>query len=574
MTASNVFLSLVPFLFVSVLSLRLYTAQTVETAISHTNQIARQVSGSMDLYVGGLENTMEFLSNKLLNSMEQSGDNVWDDPNFEDTLDEIAFAYPEIAGVLIASEKDEYISTGMTRISRDPFFSEPWYVEAAKSREGVILISDLAGRNITTNKGYSVDDVFSLAKGVFSPEDGHCVCVIMVDVKHNIINDSINRVPNGEQGFVFIIDEQGNVVYTPPNQITYRIPIDSIRRNEGDSFEMYANGSWQVCPYESDYTHWLTVGVFSNTEIMNGVNKIFILFTAGMLLIVVLLVFVSFRVSKTLTDPILSLRALMQAVELGNLDVRFPAGRLDELGDLGNSFNHMVSQMDQLIKRVKEEHQQRQNAEMRILREQIKPHFLYNTLDSVNWMARECGAADIVRLVDALTNMFRIGLSAGKDIIPLSDEIEHVSNYLYIQKIRYKDKLDYQINVDPDTHKCDVPKLILQPLVENAIYHGIKEKRGGGSIQIDCLKHEDCVEITILDDGAGMDAETLNRLRRKLSEDSGDKSGFGLYYIDQRMAQVFGAQYELSVESELGKGTTVTMRLPCRAPDNSPYKQA
>lgn len=226
------------------------------------------------------------------------------------------------------------------------------------------------------------------------------------------------------------------------------------------------------------------MGVFSLDEVMSCVNTIVYILLACVIISLVLVVIVSFQLTRTLTNPIFKLKRLMRQAESGDLTVRFNGRNNDEIGELGQSFNHMFARIDDLIQMVYVEQKNKRTAEMKSLQEQIKPHFLYNTLDTISWMARDYEADDIVRLVDALTNMFRIGLSHGKDIISVKEEITHVSNYLYIQKIRYKDKLNYQIQVDESLYSIEVPKLILQPLVENAIYHGIKAKRGGGTIYI------------------------------------------------------------------------------------------
>lgn len=179
-------------------------------------------------------------------------------------------------------------------------------------------------------------------------------------------------------------------------------------------------------------------------------------------------------------------------------------------------------------------------------------------------MARDYDAEDIVRLVDALTNMFRIGLSHGKDIITVKEEITHVSNYLYIQKIRYKDKLNYVIHVDESLYAVEVPKLILQPLVENAIYHGVKAKRGGGTITITGVPEGENLVFTVQDDGAGMLQEKVEELNRRMSERSvlDEKKSFGLFYIRERIQLCYGKGYGVHVESTLGEGTRVTITLP------------
>ena len=202
----------------------------------------------------------------------------------------------------------------------------------------------------------------------------------------------------------------------------------------------------------------------------------------------------------------IELRSLMKEAEEGNLGVRFEGRQEDEIGYLGKSFNTMIEEVQKLIDMVYREQQSKREAELKTLQEQIKPHFLYNTLDTIQWMAQEHGAQDIVKVVGALTSLFRIGLSRGKEMIRVSDEMEHVRSYLIIQKARYEDKFDFTLCTDDEALSCMVLKLTLQPLVENAIYHGIKERRGHGSIRVEALRRDGMLVLRVSDDGVGMSA--------------------------------------------------------------------
>ena len=478
-------------------------------------------------------------------------------------MENVANSHREVAGILIASKEDLYVSTGMSRISRDPFENEQWYREAVENPEEIQLISVVTGRNIVTNRSYSIDDVFSLAKAVQNPDTGEVLGVILLDIRHDIIQSSINGITIGEEGFVFVIDEEDNMVYTPVNEIVYRVNPKWFRSAEPMSVQI-GGGSYQIRSELSPYTGWRTVGVFSLDEVMSSVNTIVYILLACVIISLVLVVNVTFQMTRSLTNPIFKIKRLMRQAESGDLPVRIKGRNNDEIGELGQSFNHMIARIDDLIQMVYVEQKNKRTAEMKSLQEQIKPHFLYNTLDTISWMARDYEADDIVRLVDALTNMFRIGLSHGKDIISVKEEITHVSNYLYIQKIRYKDKLNYQIQVDESLYSIEVPKLILQPLVENAIYHGIKAKRGGGTIYITGEPVERNLLFTVRDDGAGMPQEKVDEINRRMSERSvlDEQKSFGLFYIRERIQLCYGEGYGVHVESTLGEGTRVTITLP------------
>lgn len=569
MLLSNIVVALIPFLMFSIVSGFVFLDHAQKTAEEHSVQLIHQVSNSMDVYVETIEKMVNYIQLELQDTpfftMESEGASGWDSETayIRSVLENVANSHREVAGIFIATKEDLYVSTGMSRISRDPFQNERWYREASENPEEIQLISVVTGRNIVTNRSYSIDDVFSLAKAVQDPETGEVLGVILLDIRHDIIQSSINGVTIGEKGFVFVMDQEDNIVYTPVNGIVYRVNPKWVKAMEPMSVQIQG-GSYQIRSELSPYTGWRTVGVFSMDEVMSSVNTIvYILFTC-VIISLVLVVIVSFKFSRTLTNPIFKLKRLMKQAESGDLTVRFNFQHNDEIGELGQSFNHMIARIDQLIQMVYVEQENKRTAEMKSLQEQIKPHFLYNTLDTISWMARDYDAEDIVRLVDALTNMFRIGLSHGKDIITVKEEITHVSNYLYIQKIRYKDKLNYVIHVDESLYAIEVPKLILQPLVENAIYHGVKAKRGGGTITITGVPEGENLVFTVQDDGAGMLQEKVEELNRRMSERSvlDEQKSFGLFYIRERIQLCYGKGYGVHVESTLGEGTRVTITLP------------
>ena len=568
MLLSNIVVALIPFLIFSIVSGFVFLDHAQKTAEEHSVQLIHQVSNSMDVYVETIEKMVNYIQLELQDTpfftMESEGASGWESETdyIRSVLENVANSHREVAGIFIATKEDLYVSTGMSRISRDPFQNERWYREASENPEEIQLISVVTGRNIVTNRSYSIDDVFSLAKAVQDPETGEVLGVILLDIRHDIIQSSINGVTIGEKGFVFVMDQEDNIVYTPVNGIVYRVNPKWVKAMEPMSVQIQG-GSYQIRSELSPYTGWRTVGVFSMDEVMSSVNTIvYILFTC-VIISLVLVVIVSFKFSRTLTNPIFKLKRLMKQAESGDLTVRFNFQHNDEIGELGQSFNHMIARIDQLIQMVYVEQENKRTAEMKSLQEQIKPHFLYNTLDTISWMARDYDAEDIVRLVDALTNMFRIGLSHGKDIITVKEEITHVSNYLYIQKIRYKDKLNYVIHVDESLYAIEVPKLILQPLVENAIYHGVKAKRGG-TITITGVPEGENLVFTVQDNGAGMPQEKVEELNRRMSERSvlDEQKSFGLFYIRERIQLCYGTGYGVHVESALGEGTRVTITLP------------
>lgn len=565
-----VFIALLPFVFFSLYLGSRFIKEIKNNAMEHTEQLVDQVGYTLDIYVESISKMMQLSCmnfDDLLESYVEEGEDGQTELiiEMENKLKDMLDTNKEIAGALIATKLDTYVSTGMSRVSKDPFTDEHWYQEALLHQGESRLISSGLGRNITTNTEYSADEVFCMVRAIKSGETGEVLGVLLLDIRHDMIKNSIDSVKIGRAGFVFIMDEKDNVVYAPTEPIIYRVNPKWLKGGQQDSFSVSIhNGVYQIAYKSSDFTGWRTIGIFPFQETMSSVASVSITLAIVIVLTTILIIIVSYFLTSAITDQILELRLLMNRAESGDLSVRFYPRYGDEVGELGEQFNQMLKRIQSLIDMVYREQKSKRNAELKSLQEQIKPHFLYNTLDTIGWMAREYNAMDIVHLLDALTNMFRVGLSQGKDFITVKEEIKHVSNYLYIQKVRYKDKMNYEIEVEASMEEFIVPKLILQPLVENAIYHGIKMKKGGGSIRITGRMKKECQIFSVTDNGSGMKPERLAELKTGLEDGvrNSNKNSFGLYYIAERIQLSYGKEYGLSLESEEGLYTRVTIRLP------------
>jgi len=271
-------------------------------------------------------------------------------------------------------------------------------------------------------------------------------------------------------------------------------------------------------------------------------------------------------ISDKLTFPIRDLKNKMKQAESGNLEVKAHSTNSDEIADLCHSFNVMLEKIKELLENSIKEHENLKKSELKAMQAQINPHFLYNTLDAIVWMTEANNKERVVDITKALSSFFRISLSKGRDWITIKDEIEHVSSYLTIQKMRYRDIMDFEINMSEEILEYKILKLTLQPLVENALYHGIKNKRGSGLIIVKGQRHgENRLLLEVIDNGNGMTEERLAAVFEVLSNDSLDiskESGFGLKNVNQRIKLYYGKQYGLTIESEYTKGTHVSIIIP------------
>ncbi len=272
--------------------------------------------------------------------------------------------------------------------------------------------------------------------------------------------------------------------------------------------------------------------------------------------------------SRSIYTPIKKLHDVTRTITRNDLQALVTSDNIDEITELGMSFNIMIGKIRELLESKIKEQENLKKAELRALQAQINPHFLYNTLDTIIWMSQSNKTDQVIEIVSALSKFFRISLSKGKDWITIAEEIERTRSYLTIQKMRYHDILDFKIEMDEAVADNTILKLILQPLVENALYHGIKNKRQGGTIQVRARqKGEDEILLEVEDDGIGFTPEKLSQLQAELDDDSGDirmESGFGIGNVNKRIRLYYGKPYGLTVRSEYNTGTCVTLVIPAK----------
>jgi two-component system sensor histidine kinase YesM len=280
-------------------------------------------------------------------------------------------------------------------------------------------------------------------------------------------------------------------------------------------------------------------------------------------------VFAAWLISASIYMPIEKLHDVTTTIAENDLRALVTSENANEITELGISFNIMIGRIRELLDSQAKEQENLQKAELKALQAQINPHFLYNTLDTIVWMAETNKTDQVIEIVRTLSRFFRIALSKGKDWIPIREEIEHVRSYLHIQKIRYRDILDYQIDVDDNILEGTILKLTLQPLAENALYHGIKNKRSGGTIWVRArMKDQNQVLLEVQDDGIGCTPYRLARIQERLDDKSYEISqedgGFGLANVNKRIKLYYGNQYGLSIESQYQEGTRVAVTIPLR----------
>ncbi|MGM9558142.1 MAG: cache domain-containing protein [Oscillospiraceae bacterium] len=537
-------------------------------AMDYTEQLVLRVNADIDLYVEYIKDISDFLvDNTAIISYLQAARNGALNSRVEDeATGQLAAAISirsEFSAIALASPTGDVIfgSPDAERNVNSDYMRADWYLDAvANPRE--VQVSSSRVENLIADR-YTW--VVSFSKAVTNAY-GEVLGVLLIDLNYNIIDSICAAIELGSRGYIFLLGSDGEILWHPQQDLIYaglksENVADIMAAGPGrlSSGAGSAAKQYVICPSED--TGWTAVGVVYTEELLQMQGAMIRSYAAiGACALIIALV-TAFLLSKSITQPIHALQHTMHQVEQGDLNVRCGVTAGNELGQLSDSFNHMIATTQALMDETARVAEQKRISEWRALQAQIQPHFLYNTLDSIIWMSHAGRNAEVVEMTSALASLLRRSIGTGSDTNTLAEELDHVKSYLTIQKMRYNEKLQYELDMDPQTADCLLPKLILQPLVENAIYHGIKVKQTGGTVRVESILEEERLLITVEDDGVGMTEEQIARIFEKKQSDA-ESTKIGVYNVNERLQYYFGSEASMRYYSTPGKRTMVMLVLP------------
>ena len=460
----------------------------------------------------------------------------------------------------------EAVPATRLRTGADPA-AEPWFEAALKKTENLHFSVPHVQRVFDAGEN-QYRWVISAARAVeitegSSTEQG----VLLIDIRYDSLEQLFDGITLGNGGYVYLLGADGELIYHPQSQLIYSGLEDenleaAAEYRDGIHREEYKGKGRAVTVKTVGYTGWKIVGAAALGGASLNALKTRILIVFIVAFVVFILAVINAYISTRITTPIKKLERSVNGIEAGNLETEVYVGGSYEIRHLGTSIRNMTTQIRHLMDDIVAEHESKRKNEFDVLQSQINPHFLYNTLDIIVWMIENEKQADAVKVVTALARFFRISLSRGKSIIPVRDELEHVRNYLMIQHMRFKNRFTYEIEADEDVMELASVKLILQPLVENAVYHGMEFMDGDGEIHIRVYRDGDDLYMKVSDNGLGMTKEQVEGMfMDKPHVKSGSGSGIGVRNVNERIRLYFGQEYGLSIESELDEGTVVTIHM-------------
>lgn len=466
---------------------------------------------------------------------------------------------------------------GVFQLEQNPLRNEH-LVYLSKHSDELLIIPPSSSSSLDRLDGftYQEQNIITIIAPIKQRVTHELIGFIIIDLNDQVIEQYYQNMTIGKTGFFFLADHDGNAVLLPdkPDHATSLINevIQHVQNSRG-SYTHSFNGNKHFIVYAtSEMTDWTVVGIAPLKEIISDANEIRTLIVISVLLSAIFAIALYMSLTQRIIRPLQILKNKMRKAADGYLEAKIKTNGQDEIADLSHSFNTMLENIKLLIDKSIWEQEQVKKAELRSLQAQINPHFLYNTLDSIIWMAESSQTKSVIKLVKAMSKFFRISLNKGKDWVSIKTELDHAHSYLTIQQMRYYDILSYEIDVAEELYPYPILAMTLQPLIENAIYHGIKNKREMGKIRVTGqFDHEQYILLTVEDNGVGMTLEQMQRVRDGLllsvenaSVEQEHQGGYGLFNVHQRIRLYFGEQYGIVLESTYGEGSKVSVKIPRR----------
>lgn len=551
-------------------SMKFTNTSIFENSSEYTHTIIQQMNQNIDSYIDYMENIAY-----LISSNEDVQDYLFDEEidnegryRILNQLQTILDSRSDIRNVGIISKNGRMlINDGSKSVNQDlDLNTQEWYATALEKPNGPILTSSHVQHIISGERPW----VITLSRGIRDRSgSGEKEGVFFIDLNYSAISELCDQSTVGTKGYAFILDAKGNIVYHPQQQQLYNelqtenislimdTDEDTVLTGTGNDGKLYSIS-------RSEKTGWTVVDCTNVKELLSKsrqAQSVYVL--TAIILVIVALLFSRFM-ARSITLPIQKLRDSMKKVQEGDFSVSdVVVDSKNEIGSLTKSFDVMTHRIHELMEQNVHEQEEKRKSELKALQSQINPHFLYNTLDSIIWMAEGKKNEEVVLMTASLARLLRQSISNEDEVVPIANEVEYARGYLTIQKMRYKDKLEFQIEVDSSILYIPLIKLVLQPIIENAIYHGLKYKESKGLLIVKGFMKDGNAVLQVIDDGVGMDEETLAHIydKHKVNYHS---NGVGVYNVQKRLKLYYGEDYGITYTSELGKGTTATITIPGR----------
>lgn len=531
------------------------------TVIKNNQELAEQINVSMSQYIHSMMRLLDTLYYDIIKNDEEHMDQMFQAmyDGYKDYVESIALFSRD--GALLQ------VMPALSAASSADVTTESWFTEAFERSENIHFSGPLVQDCFENNSNFpwviSISRFVQITNGSKITEG-----VLLINIKYSAFSEIFRNSDVSGERYAFLLDNTGQLIYHPRHALInsgfMETPPDYLATYKDGAYETVVGGEEAFCSIKTvGYTGWKIVSVISRKRVQRYGTRNTFLLLAVICQVLLFFMIVGYYLSWVLTKPIQNLEEDVKHISAGELDLKVHTSGSFEVYHLGRSIQKMAVKIQELMQAVIREQEAKRKSELDSLQAQITPHFLYNTLDIVVWMIEEDRKEDAAEIVTALARLLRISLSKGKNIITVADELEHVRNYLTIQSLRAKDQFTYRIEKDSGVDCLSVIKLIVQPIVENAIYHGMEGMYGDGEIVIHAYAQKDDLYISVKDNGMGMtkeQAEALLDYTKELKTAKGN--GLGVRNVHERIQLYFGKEYGVEIISEVDEGTEVLLHLP------------
>lgn len=544
-----------------------YTKETlIENSTDNNVQLVKQVSNSIDGYIRQMEMVMQLLlDNTDVNYFFYGNKDEEVELRIKNIISSIMNSNKEIYCVTLIDKNRDYIVNDGTLVLNDynNFTNTEWFKNAIDSEFYQFKISSSHVQNAI--KG-DYKWVITISRKIIDPVTNEMIGIIFMDLNYDVISNLCQEIELGKRGYVYIVNNNMEIIYHPQQKlllscIKEELIEEILEINDKSLFDKSDGNKKIYVKYTSINTDWTTIGVSYVEEFIKNQNKLFLEYILLALVLLLSSLLIAWIFADKISRPIKKLKKSIEEVQGENIAQYKPQNEgSTEIISLSNSFKKMLIRIEDLMKQIIKEQKEKRISEMKALQSQINPHFLYNTLYSIIWMVEVDNNDDAILMISSLAKLFRQAIGNSNIYVSISQEIEYTQNYLIIQKMRYRDKIDFEIDVDDEINNAQIIKLILQPIVENALYHGLKYKKSKGLIKIIGYRRKNDVILEVNDNGVGIEEERLKNIFNIKSE--ANSNGVGLENIQTRLKLTYGEKYGIKIFSIINIGTTVIIKIP------------
>lgn len=567
LSLSIALVALIAAILIGFLTTIFFSKSSKNIALDSTREIVTQVNNNLSYYISDIMNIADYARN-----VTRSTDGLTLE-DIKEQLEVLKASRNDLTRITIFDTNGEVIvsTNPKIEITPDEIKSSDWFVKAI-NREGNFYFTGPHSMRLSKTESDWVITYSSVINFRDENPMEQKKGVLLINLNFNAVSEIVRNAYLPTSGYVYLITNEGELVYHPREEEvkngTFKEDFEGVSEHVFGSYISIFEERERITVIDPvTQAGWRIVGIAYLDEMTNSQQSFMLSLAISMVAIIAITFIISQFIARYIASPIKQLESAMRQVQKGNFEVIAPIAGTKEVQSLSSSFAIMIAKIKKLMDDIQRVEALKRQHELDALQAKINPHFLYNTLDSMIWMAETGDKDGVIKMTTALASLFRVSIAKGHDIITIREEFFHTKNYLEIQQMRYKDKFKFFIDLPQELENCPTIKLIVQPIVENSIYHGIKLLQEEGIIRISAKEESGNVIISIEDNGIGMSEETQSHLDPNVKyENKSDGNGIGLRNIEERIKLTYGNEYGLRITSELEVGTKVEIVIP-KLPD-------